>query len=509
LQIINKKNKWPKDWGQKTSIMGVINLTPDSFSDGGELNSSKKVLDLVNHFLSYGVDVIDLGAQSTRPGAEEVGPSIEIKRLIPYLKLIKSEFPDVLISIDTFNSEVAYEALLNGANWINDVTGGRRDINILDVVSKFNCPFVITHSRGNSQNMNELSKYKNILSDVKCSLENLIKNALEKNISKKNIIVDPGIVFSKDMNHNLQILRNLDVFKKLNLDENKIAGVIFVNPSYHGYAGDLEPLIDCCHQKNLPVLVDEAHGSYFLFCENLNLPKPALSSKADLVVNSLHKSLNGLTQTAALWYKGNLINEGNLIKSINLQQTTSPSSLLLSSCEESIRDWLNKKSLSKYKKRILEAKSIYKKLIQKNIPLIETQDPLKIVLNTSKAGIDGFTADKFFYKNGLIAELPEMMTLTFCLGFGNQKDFLNLFEKLWNKLLLNSKNLKSLEVLESPFKLVQAPEIEIGIAWRSNTRSIPFSQSLNKISGDIICPYPPGIPLLVPGEKVDLIGLIG
>jgi len=292
--------------------------------------------------------------------------------------------------------------------------------------------------------------------------------------------------------------------KKLNIDENKIAGIILVNPTYHGYAGDLEPLIDCCHQKNLPVLVDEAHGSYFLFCENLNLPKPALSSNADLVVNSLHKSLNGLTQTAVLWYKGNLINEGNLIKSINLLQTTSPSSLLLSSCEESIRDWLNKKSLSKYQKRILEAKSIYKKLIQRNIPLIETEDPLKIVVNTSEAEIDGFAADKFFYKNGLIAELPEMMTLTFCLGFGNQKDFLNLFEKLWKKLLLNSKKSKNLEVLRSPFKLVQAPEIEIGIAWRSKTRSISFSQSLNKISGDIICPYPPGIPLLIPGEKIDI-----
>ena len=96
-----------------------------------------------------------------------------------------------------------------------------------------------------------------------------------------------------------------------------------------------------------------------------------------------------------------------------------------------------------------------------------------------------------------------MMTLTFCLGFSNQKDFLGLFEKLWNKLLLNSKKSKNLEVLQSPFKLVQAPEIEIGIAWRSKTQIIPFSQSLNKISGDIICPYPPGIPLLVPGERID------
>ena len=217
LQIINKKNPWPKGWGQKTSIMGVINLTPDSFSDGGDLNSAKKVLTQVNYFLRNGVDVIDIGAQSTRPGAEEVGSDVEIKRLVPYLKLIKFKYPDILISIDTFNSEVAYEALINGASWINDVTGGRRDKEILDVVSKFNCPFVITHSRGNSQNMNELSKYENVLSEVKCSLETLVKNALEKNISKKNIIIDPGIGFSKDIHQNLEILRNMDVFKELNL----------------------------------------------------------------------------------------------------------------------------------------------------------------------------------------------------------------------------------------------------------------------------------------------------
>ena len=217
MQIINRKNPWPKGWGEKTSIMGVINLTPDSFSDGGDLNSTKKILDQVDHFLSNGVDIIDLGAQSTRPGAEEVGSKIEIKRLIPYLKLIRSEYPDILISIDTFNSDVAHEALLNGADWINDVTGGRRDNKILNIVSEFNCPFVITHSRGNSQNMNELSKYDNVLNDVKCSLENLIKNALEKSISRKNIIVDPGIGFSKDLNQNLEILRNLDVFKNLNL----------------------------------------------------------------------------------------------------------------------------------------------------------------------------------------------------------------------------------------------------------------------------------------------------
>ena len=232
MQITNNPNQWPKDWGRKTSIMGVINLTPDSFSDGGDYNSTRKILDQVKNFLFNGVDIIDLGAQSTRPGAEEIGPEKEIKRLIPFLKQIRAEHPDILISIDTFNSEVANEALLNGANWINDVTGGRRDVKILDVVSKFNCPFVITHSRGNSQNMNKLNKYENFLNDVINSLETLTMNALEKNISKDNIILDPGIGFSKDIDQNLEVLRNLDLFKKLNLP-------ILIGASRKRFIGDI------------------------------------------------------------------------------------------------------------------------------------------------------------------------------------------------------------------------------------------------------------------------------
>ena len=214
---INNIYPWPKGWGQKTSLMGIINLTPDSFSDGGDLNSIRKVLNQVNNFISNGVDVIDLGAQSTRPGAKEIGPKNELKRLIPYLKAVRSEFPDILISIDTFNSEVAYEGLLNGANWINDVTGGRRDENILDVVSQFKCPFVITHSRGNSSTMNKLNKYDNFMRDVISSLKYLIEKANKYNIAKECLIIDPGIGFSKDINHNIEILQNLDLFKELNL----------------------------------------------------------------------------------------------------------------------------------------------------------------------------------------------------------------------------------------------------------------------------------------------------
>ena len=214
MQITNNIYPWPDSWGKKTSIMGIINLTPDSFSDGGDLSSIDKVLNQVEKFLLKGVDIVDLGAQSTRPGAIEIGPEKEIKRLLPCLKKIRNKFPDILLSIDTFNSEVANEALLNGANWINDVTGGRRDERILDVVSKFKCPFVITHSRGNSQNMNDLINYENLLNNVIDSLQNLTLKALKKNINKDKIIWDPGIGFSKNTNQNIELLKNIDLLKK-------------------------------------------------------------------------------------------------------------------------------------------------------------------------------------------------------------------------------------------------------------------------------------------------------
>ena len=233
MQITNNKNfPWPDNWGDKTSIMGIINLTPDSFSDGGDLCSIEKVLYQVNNFVCNGVDVIDLGAQSTRPKAKEIGAKKEIKRLIPYLRKIRSEYPNILISIDTFNSEVAHEALSNGANWINDVTGGRRDEEIFDVVSEFNCPFVITHSRGNSQNMNELNNYDDLLSNIADSLESLTNIALSKNVPSDKIIWDPGIGFSKDTNQNVEILKNIDFFKKFNFP-------ILIGASRKRFIGDI------------------------------------------------------------------------------------------------------------------------------------------------------------------------------------------------------------------------------------------------------------------------------
>jgi len=237
--------------------MGIINLTPDSFSDGGDFCSVDRVLNQVKNFILNGVDVIDLGAQSTRPGAVEIGAQKELKRLIPYLEIIRKEYPNILISIDTFNSEVAHEALLNGANWINDVTGGRRDEEILDVVSEFNCPFVMTHSRGNSKNMNNLTNYHDFLVDVISSLESLTNKAYKKNVRKENIIWDPGIGFSKDTNQNIEILRNIDSFKKYEIP-------ILIGASRKRFIGDIldenNPkerdigtlaISCCCSQQNI------------------------------------------------------------------------------------------------------------------------------------------------------------------------------------------------------------------------------------------------------------------
>ena len=215
MQILNNDNSFPFDWGRKTSIMGILNLTPDSFSDGGDFIDLENALIQVEKFIKYGVDVIDIGAQSTRPGSEEVGSAVELERLIPILKQIRKRFPEIIISVDTFNSDVAFKALLNGANWINDVTGGRRDEKIYSVVSKFDCPFVITHSKGNSQTMNDLTCYGNLIEDLVDNLKILIEKAISKGVNTNKIIIDPGLGFAKNTSQNILVLKNLRKFKKL------------------------------------------------------------------------------------------------------------------------------------------------------------------------------------------------------------------------------------------------------------------------------------------------------
>ena len=190
--------------------MGVINVTPDSFSDGGKFLASERALAEAQRQLSRGADVLDLGAQSTRPGAEEVGAEEELRRLLPALKSIRQRCPEALISIDTFLAPVAAKALEAGANWINDVSGGRRDPDLLEVVADAGCPVVLMHSRGDSQTMDQLTTYSDVVADVKQALMERSEAAIQAGVDESQIIWDPGLGFAKTHEQNLQLLRDLE-----------------------------------------------------------------------------------------------------------------------------------------------------------------------------------------------------------------------------------------------------------------------------------------------------------
>ncbi len=195
--------------------MAIINITNDSFSDGGLFLDTKSAVKHACFCIEQGAHILDLGAQSTRPGASEIGPEIEIQRLLPVIKGIKSKFPDILISVDTFNHSVAYEALKCGADLINDVSGGRHDPEIFKVISEFECPYILMHSRGNSINMDKLIEYENLIDDVKYELNKQIEKAFKSGVKNSQLILDPGIGFAKNTLQNLALIKNIDEFVSL------------------------------------------------------------------------------------------------------------------------------------------------------------------------------------------------------------------------------------------------------------------------------------------------------
>ena len=190
--------------------MGVINVTPDSFSDGGRFLASERALAEAQRQLIRGADVLDLGAQSTRPGAEEVSAEEELRRLMPALKTIRKHCPEALISIDTYLAPVAARALEAGANWINDVSAGRRDPDLLRVVADAGCPVVLMHSRGNSETMDKLTQYADVVAEVKEALIKRSEVAIQAGVDERKIIWDPGLGFAKTHEQNLHLLRNLE-----------------------------------------------------------------------------------------------------------------------------------------------------------------------------------------------------------------------------------------------------------------------------------------------------------
>jgi len=203
-------------WGTRTYVMGVLNLTPDSFSDGGRFEKPAAALRQARRMVAQGADLLDLGGQSTRPGALGINAAEEIARVLPALELIRTALADgdgsmegPLISIDTFRAPVAEAALAAGAHWINDVSGGRRDPELLAVVAAAGCPYVLMHSRGDSQNMDGLATYADVTAEVREELLRATDRALAAGVRQEQLIWDPGLGFAKTTDHNLTLLRGL------------------------------------------------------------------------------------------------------------------------------------------------------------------------------------------------------------------------------------------------------------------------------------------------------------
>ena len=196
-------------------VMGVLNVTPDSFFSKSRINTCGSAIDKAKEMVLDGADILDIGGYSTRPGADDISVNEELDRVLPVIEEIKKELPKSVLSIDTFRSEVASQAVKAGANIINDVSGGNLDTKMFETVASLRVPYILMHMRGTPQNMKRLNTYDHLLIDVSKELE--VKKQQLLGLGVKDIIVDPGFGFAKNIAQNYEILRKLDYFKRLNL----------------------------------------------------------------------------------------------------------------------------------------------------------------------------------------------------------------------------------------------------------------------------------------------------
>jgi len=196
-------------------VMGILNLTPDSFYDGGKYKNDNEILSQVYMMLKNEATFIDIGAYSSRPNADHISESEELKRLLPIIALIVEEFPEILISIDTFRSNVAKKSIEVGAAIINDISAGQLDQNMMLTAAELKVPYVMMHMKGTPQNMQQLANYDYLMKDILFYFSKKITEA--KNLGIKDLIIDPGFGFAKNINQNFELLNQLDLLKSLEL----------------------------------------------------------------------------------------------------------------------------------------------------------------------------------------------------------------------------------------------------------------------------------------------------
>ena len=204
------------NWGEKTYLMGILNVTPDSFSDGGQFDSVETALIQARDMIAHGVDIIDIGGESTRPHAESISVEQELQRVIPVIEQLR-QITQRPISIDTTKAEVARQAIASGADLVNDISGGTFDPQMFPTVAQLNVPIILMHIRGNPQTMQSLTDYQDVVSEVAEFLTIQVNKAIASGISRSKIIIDPGIGFAKQAEQSLELLQRLNELKALSL----------------------------------------------------------------------------------------------------------------------------------------------------------------------------------------------------------------------------------------------------------------------------------------------------
>jgi dihydropteroate synthase len=194
-------------------VIGILNLTPDSFYDGGKYKSTKDILNQTEKMLNEGASIIDIGGYSSRPQAKNIDEGEEVKRVTKGISLVKSHFPDAHVSVDTFRAGVAAKALDEGACMVNDISGGNLDDSMFDLIAHRKVPYILMHLRGTPQTMSNETKYENLLSNMMDYFNSKLKRLLKSGIN--DVIIDPGFGFAKTVDQNYEILNNLKYFNAL------------------------------------------------------------------------------------------------------------------------------------------------------------------------------------------------------------------------------------------------------------------------------------------------------
>jgi dihydropteroate synthase len=218
-------------WGERTYVMGILNVTPDSFSDGGEFNTPDSALSQAEWMVLSGVDLIDIGGQSTRPGAVQISVEEELQRVVPVVEAVRSRF-SIPISVDTTRAAVASAAIAAGADIINDISGGTFDEEMLTAAAQLRVPIILMHIRGTPATMQTLTDYRDLIGEIHAFLAQQQARAIAAGIARSHLWLDPGIGFAKTYEQNLELLRQLPVFADL-------GAPLLVGPSRKSFIGQI------------------------------------------------------------------------------------------------------------------------------------------------------------------------------------------------------------------------------------------------------------------------------